>query len=162
MAPNYYTETIKYNGVEISIRRSRQIRNLLKPNYGTINQKKKPITKYFCEQFQKRCDKCTNLLMEPEDFDETLSDSSPKSSYGSDQTYYESDAKEFVIHDRFKYIQNQNSILLDNQLYFSDNELMIDDSSSSQYHAAKETYSLLQQEEAQLLSWSNAIESMFA
>ncbi|CAG8479933.1 13824_t:CDS:2 [Racocetra persica] len=90
------------------------------------------------------CDKCANLLMDPKDFDEILSDSSPKSSYGSDQIYYESDANEFVIRDRF-----------------NDNELTIDDSSSSQYHAAKETYSLLQQEEAQFLSWSNAIKSIF-
>ncbi|CAG8852105.1 35627_t:CDS:1, partial [Racocetra persica] len=68
----------------------------------------------------------------PKDFDETLSDFFPKSSYGSDQTYYELDAKDFVIRDRFKYIYSQNSTLLeDSQLYFSDNELMIDDSSSS-------------------------------
>ncbi|CAG8739850.1 6328_t:CDS:2, partial [Racocetra persica] len=79
---------------------------------------------------EKRCDKCANLLMEPEDFDETLSDSSPNS-HISDQTYYEPDAKDFVIRDRFKYIQTQNGTLLDNQLYFSDNELMMDDSSSS-------------------------------
>ncbi|CAG8745619.1 32344_t:CDS:2, partial [Racocetra persica] len=92
----------------------------------------------------------------PEDFDKTLSDSSPNSNI-SDQTYYEPDAKDFVIRDRFKYIHSQNGTLLeDSQLFFSDNELMMDDSSSSYY-----TYSLLQQEEAQLLSWKNAIESMF-
>ncbi|CAG8688848.1 27719_t:CDS:2 [Racocetra persica] len=163
MAPIYYTETIKYNSIDISVRWSRRIQNLPKLNYGTTIQKKNPITKYFCEQcnyfhkkkqckkkqvpyycekyddfrVQKKYDKCANFLMEPEDFDETLLDSSSKSSYGSDQTYYEPDTKDFVIRDRFKYIHSQNGIILeDSQLYFSDNELMIDDSSSSN------TYSL--------------------
>ncbi|CAG8558667.1 36691_t:CDS:2 [Racocetra persica] len=157
MAPIYYTETIKYNGINISVRRSRRIQNLPKLNYETTIRKKKPITKYFCEQcnyfhkkkqckkkqvpyycekyadfrVQKKCDKCANFLIEPEDFDETLSDSSSNSNI-NDQTYYEPDAKDFVIRNRFKYIHSQNGTLLeDSQLYFSDNELMMDDSSSS-------------------------------
>ena len=74
---------------------------------------------------------CENELMKPEDFDsETLTDSSLKSSQ-SVQTYYESDAKDFIERDKYKYIQNQNGTVLNNQLYFSDNELIMDDSSDS-------------------------------
>src|SRR5690349_3791650 len=132
MAPNYNTEVIKYNGVDISVRRSCCIQNLPKSNYRTTRKKRLKITKHFCEQYnyffnkkkncrkkrridlfycekcddfsvQKKCDKCRNLLMEPKDFDEMLSETSPKSSYGSDQIYYESDAKDFIIRNRYSY-----------------------------------------------------------
>ncbi|CAG8713371.1 22533_t:CDS:2, partial [Racocetra persica] len=43
-------------------------------------------------------------------FDETLSDSSPKSSYGSDQIYYESDANEF---EKYTFTQFKNMKVTD-------------------------------------------------
>ena len=95
----------------------------------------KPVP-YYCEKCnkfssEKECFMCKNELMKPEDFDsETLTESSAKSSQ-SVQTYYESDAKDFIERDKYKYIQNQNGTVLNNQLYFSDNELMMDDSSDS-------------------------------
>ncbi|CAG8817839.1 14839_t:CDS:2, partial [Cetraspora pellucida] len=86
-----------------------------------------------CTNFylNKECIKCKNQLIEPKDFDlESLSQESQVSSC-STNTYHETDTDDFIECDKFTYLKNQNGIVLNDKLYFSDSELRIDDSSSS-------------------------------
>ncbi|CAG8609570.1 10780_t:CDS:2 [Cetraspora pellucida] len=83
----------------------------------------------------KECTKCKNQLIEPKDFDSESLSQEFQVSLHSSNTYYETDADDFIEQDNFTYIINQNGIVLNDKLYFSDSELRIDDSLSSKYNS---------------------------
>ncbi|CAG8767145.1 16703_t:CDS:1 [Racocetra persica] len=138
---NFNIEKRIFDNYTILVRYSKRIRQLLKHNYRNISYHKAFNKRRFNNLKEKSktyyCKRCNDILTienfcykcESEDLDnsESIHTNSPKSD--SDSNYITDDG--FVIKDDINASYIQQGFVKNDSVFFSDNELMMDDSSFS-------------------------------